>query len=122
MIQRRAARFITNNYSWNSSVTKLLQNLNLPSLQSHRSCQKAIMLYKIIHKLVCIPPSTFLIPNISPTRHHQQCFQLPYSRINAHLHSFFPSTIRIWNSLNSNIITSNSLDLFKRKLFDYILH
>ena len=45
-IQRRAARFITNNYSWNSSVTNLLQNLNLPSLQNRRSCQKAIMLYK----------------------------------------------------------------------------
>ena len=43
-IQRRAARFILNDYSWNTSVTQLLQKLNLPSLKSHRTCQKAIMI------------------------------------------------------------------------------
>ena len=120
-IQRRAARFILNDYSWNTSVTQLLQKLNLPSLKSRRTCQKAIMIYKIIHSLVCIP-SSHLIPNTSKTRHHQYCFRLPYSRLNAHLYSFFPSAIRIWNNLSSSIINSSSLDTFKKNLFDCILN
>ena len=36
-IQRRATRFILNDYSWNTSVSQLLLDLNLPSLQSRRS-------------------------------------------------------------------------------------
>ena len=120
-IQRRAARFILNDYSWNTSVTQLLQKLNLPSLKSRRTCQKATMIYKIIHSLVCIP-SSHLIPNTSKTRHHQYCFRLPYSRLNAHLYSFFPSAIRIWNNLSSSIINSSSLDTFKKNLFDCILN
>ena len=121
-IQRRAARFILNDYSWNTSVTQLLQKLNLPSLKSHRICQKAIMIYKIVYSLVCIPSSHLIVPNTSQTRHHQYCFRLPYSRINAHLYSFFPSAIRIWNDLSSCIINSSSLDTFKKNVFDCILN
>ena len=41
-IQRRAARFILNDYSWHTSVSQLLLDVNLPSLQSRRSNSKAI--------------------------------------------------------------------------------
>ena len=63
-IQRRAARFILNDYkySWHTSVSQLLHDVNLPSLQSQRSNSKAIMLYKIIHNLVYQPNSEFLTP------------------------------------------------------------
>ena len=105
-IQRRAARFILNNYSWNTSVTQLLQKLNLPSLKSRRTCQKAIMIYKIVHSLVI--PSTF------QTRHHQYCFSI------THLYSFFPAAIRIWNNLSSCTINSSSLDTFKKSHNLYI--
>ena len=62
MIQRRAARFILNDYSWYTSVSQLLLDVNLPSLQSQRSNSKAIILYKIIHNLVYQPNSSFLMP------------------------------------------------------------
>ena len=45
---QRATRFITNDYSWNISVTQLLQNLNLSSFKNCRTTQKSIILYKII--------------------------------------------------------------------------
>ena len=114
-IQRRAARFILNDYSWYTSVSHLLLDVNLPSLQSRRSNSKAIMLYKIIHNLVSLP-TKFLIPNTSVTHHHNHSFQLPYSRIDALSHSFFPSAIRIWNSLSSTTIDCCSLESFKQSL------
>ena len=87
-IQRRAARFILNDYSWYTSVSQLLLDVNLPSLQSRRSNSKAIMLYRIIHNLVGLP-AEFLIPNASVARHRNHSFQLLYSKIDAHLHSFW---------------------------------
>ena len=47
--------FMQNNYSWSTSVTGLINNLKLQSLQSRRFNLKVIMMYKIIHDLVSIP-------------------------------------------------------------------
>ena len=45
--QRRAARFVTNNYHPRASVTTLLQDLNWPTLQHKRQLAKLIMMYCI---------------------------------------------------------------------------
>ena len=121
-IQRRADRFILNDYSWNTCVTQLLQKLNLqlPSLKSHRTCQKAIMIYKIAYSLAC-NPSSHLIPNTSQTCHHQYCFRLAALFMNkCSSLFFFPSAITIWNNLSSHIINSNFLDILKKNLFNCI--
>ena len=47
MVQRRAARFIFNDCSSNTSVTSLLNILNWPTFQNCRINLRAIMLYKI---------------------------------------------------------------------------
>ena len=115
-IQRRASRFVTNSYSWSVSVTNLINNLGWKSLQNRRACIKATMMYKISNNLINMPCNQSLIPCTSHTRHHQLCYQLPYSRINTHLYSFFPSAIRLWNSLSQQTINSPTLDHFKRTL------
>jgi hypothetical protein len=51
-IQRRAARFITNNYDPRASVTTLLQDLNWPTLQHRRQLAKLIMMYRITYHLI----------------------------------------------------------------------
>ena len=43
------------NYSRYSSVTTMLADLNLPTLQDRRNRTKLQMLYKIVHHLVTIP-------------------------------------------------------------------
>ena len=42
MVQRRAARFVTNNYDWNASVSDMLQHLQWEPLQDRRNNFHAI--------------------------------------------------------------------------------
>ena len=70
------------------------------------------MLYRIIHQVVAIPAQPYLIPRgvASTTRGHCQRYQLPYSRLQCHQQSFFPSTIRLWNELPAEAISASTLD------------
>ena len=51
-VQRRAARFIKNNYANTSSVTAMLQELQWPTLEERRWAMKATMVFKILHNIV----------------------------------------------------------------------
>jgi len=116
--KRRAARFVFNNYSTTSSVTEILQRLNWKPLVHCRNQLKAITIFKIIHSLIDIPANTHLIPLSSDhiTRDYQWRFKQPMTKINSYLHSFFPSAIKIWNSLSDDIVSSTTLNQFKQKL------
>ena len=96
-VQRRSARHIMHNYSRHASVTTMLQHLDLPTLQQRRQHSKIIMLYRIKHKLASIPTSTYIAPCIRNTQH----YILPYARTHVFKTSFFPSTIKIWNTYMS---------------------
>ena len=114
-VQRQSARFIMADYSYHSSVTNMLTNLKLPSLEHRRTISSLILFYKIIHNLINIPSSD-LIPITSCTRGHHQRFQHIYARTSLYSNSFFPRTIRIWNSLSEETIRQQSLTQFKSKL------
>ena len=92
-VQRRAARFIFNNYSRLASVSEMLTDLNWATLTHSRKEQKVVMLYKIVHHLVDNPASKYLTPITTSniTRGHHKRFLQPSSTVNAYLHSFFPS-------------------------------
>jgi hypothetical protein len=52
MVERRAARFVTSNYSREpGTVTSILQNLGWPTLETRRQGARLILLYKIIHAI-----------------------------------------------------------------------
>jgi hypothetical protein len=56
MVQRRAARFIKNNYSRDSgTVTRLLEQLELPPLSTRRKIARITLLHKAFHEKVAIP-------------------------------------------------------------------
>jgi len=118
LVQRRATRFVFNNYSTTSSVTEMLQRLNWKPLVHYRNQLKAITIFKIIHNLIDITANTHLIPFSSGhnTRGHQWRFKQPMTRINSYLHSFFPSAIKIWTSLSDDFASSTTLNQFKQKL------
>ena len=69
----RAARFMMHNYSSWASVTEMLHNLNLPTLEQRRNTLKLILTYKIVHNQVQVE-SRILIRMASHTRDHDQCF------------------------------------------------
>ena len=43
-------------------------------------------------------------------------YALPYSSVDSHLHSFFPSTVRLWNPLAGEAKACESLSAFKAAL------
>ena len=91
----------------------MMQQLGWPTLLARRSQAKAVMMYRIVNKLVDIPEAVHLTRRESSTRGHNARFHQPYTRVLAYKHSFFPSTIRIWNSLPENLTQKPSLESFR---------
>ena len=114
MVQRRTARFITNNYSSWASVTKILHHLNLPTLGQWRIDLKLVVMHKIVHNQVQLESRNYLIETASLTRGHSHRFLQPHSRIDAYLHSYYPSTIKLWNNLPSSAVKSPTINSFKQ--------
>ena len=68
-VQRRAARWVSNDYSSYSSVTDMLSNLGWRSLENRRTDMPLALFYKIVYGLVAITlPSYFEHPEVY-TRH-----------------------------------------------------
>ena len=78
---------------------------------------KLSLLHKIDQGIVAIPATVYLQPVTGyTTRGHNRKFVVPQSRINAYRHSFFPSTIMLWNSLPTSVVMSSSLATFQTNL------
>ena len=117
MVQRRAARFATNRYHNTSSVTNMLSTLQWRSLADRRVDARLCLMYKIVHGLVDIPTQKYLIPFTRSSRiHHSLAFHIPHSNSDYHLYSFFPRTIRVWNTLPSSFVISPNIEAFKLKV------
>ena len=87
--------------------TKLNMNsLGWYPLQERRAKLKLTFFYKIINNL-SISNKLDLIPTNSPRRLF--FFRVPQSCRDLDLHSFFPSTISLWNYLTLTIKNSSSL-------------
>jgi len=61
IVQHRAARFMTDNYSCLVSVSAILHNLNLPTLEIGRKNLKLVMMHKMIHGQVQVESGNYLI-------------------------------------------------------------
>ena len=55
LVQHRAARFVTGDYGFMSSVTGMLNSLGWTSLEYRREISLVIMLFKILHNEISIP-------------------------------------------------------------------
>ena len=116
-IQRRAARFCMADYSYNSSVTNMLNELDWPLLKTRRKHSRLCMLYKINNNLVAIDKDDLIPPNILNTRNkHALNFMVPFAKKNAYKYSFYPRTIKDWNTLPYDTALAPSLNCFKDKL------
>ena len=96
MVQRRAACYATNRYRNTSSVTDMLENLSLETLETRRTKSHLTMLFKIIHGLVDIPAADHLTPASTHTRAlHTKKLRQYASSTDALIgkYSFFPRTI-----------------------------
>ncbi|XP_071479335.1 uncharacterized protein B0403.1-like [Diadema antillarum] len=120
MIQRRAARYVLNRYHNTSSVSEMLEQLGWPSLQKRREASRGAltMLYKMHNSLVDINMDHHPIhPITRQTRTvHPYGYLVPISRTEQHKQSFFPRTVRQWNSLPQEVILAPSVEVFRHRL------
>ena len=136
-VQRRAARFIKKDYRSRDpgSVTRMLRECDLPSLEQRRKDNRLCFMFKISKGLVpAIPAADY----ITPIRHkrktkakvfencetrnfveryqnlHENCYTTIDTRTTVYRNSFFPRTISEWNQLDST--SQPTLESFKRSL------
>ena len=106
-MQRAAARFCTNDYNWPSSVTSMLNKLDLCTLEERRRRSRLIFMHKIIHGLVDIKIET----------HTRSSLRLkllePHCKKGVFKLSFFLRTARDWNQLLPDMPRILSLEEFK---------
>ena len=112
-VQKRAARFVLNRYDFTEgSTVRNFRELNWPTLAERRARIKLKILYKARNGSIHIP-SDILKPVSSLTRRNHLHYTIPQSEVNSHLFSFYPITIRMWNSLPRHIKISTSLNSFE---------
>lgn len=104
-IQRRAARFISNNYEYEpGSMTKILDQLNLIPLQERRRQNRLIALFKGLHGGGRIPLHELQTPVRKTKNMNIEPYRQVYARTNQFKYSFVPRAIRDWNSLDNTTI------------------
>ena len=117
MVQRRAARYVLRKYNHTSSVGDMLDQLGWLTLQRRREMARLVLLYKMRNGLIAINGEAYTTPISRPSRHvHQYGYQIPHSKAEFHSQSFFPRTIRQWNSLPFQIVAATTPDSFRSQL------
>ena len=117
MVQRRGAIYVCSKHGNRSSVDTMPDTLKCKTLQRRRKEGRLNMLYKIQNKEVAISTENRLIPPSRFTRNMDNLsFQIPNSNCDYKKFSFFPHTIRDWNSLQQNIVSTGSLTTFSAKV------
>ena len=117
-VQRRAARFVTGDYSRYSSVTSMLNNLKWQSLESRRREARLSLLFKVVHGLVAVPHEGHISKSKTRTRAKNSLKLNVYApKTEIFRSSFFPRTVKEWNTLPDSFVTADTVDTFKNRLY-----
>ncbi|KAI8518055.1 hypothetical protein Bbelb_040720 [Branchiostoma belcheri] len=118
-VQRREARWTTGRHRQTSSVDAMLQDLEWPTLRDRRRRARLIAFYKFHTGSLVINTKhrPMLAKNTKSTRQtHSATYRVPTCRTQYRHQSFFPRTIRDWNSLPAEVVLSPTLDTFRSKI------
>ena len=116
-VQRRGARYVCNRYHNMSSPSDMLTELKWEPLAARRSKIKLCTFFKIHHGLVDIhhPPYIHLAPCRARRTHDLTYFEIPTPTA-YYKHSFYPSTVILWNRLPASAVEAPSIVAFKAVL------
>ena len=117
-VQRKAARFCSQNYNGYASVTDMIRDFGWTTLETRRRQFRLTLMYKLNHGLIDIDRRKYLIQHSESRKRggHQFKFRAPYANKDVFKFSFVPKTIADWNYLPEAIVSSISLETFKYKL------
>jgi hypothetical protein len=93
MVQQRAARYICNRYHNTSSVSDMLNIINLPSLAERRLRTRLVMMYKVSFHLVAVPSDILIVSDTRTRKYHPLTYRQIHISKDTYRHSFFPYTI-----------------------------
>ena len=118
-VQRTAARWTCRRWRNTSSVVDMLDDLEWPSLETHREQSILTFFYKIQPGTVSLDKYIKYLtpaPNLRRTTHESQ-----YTRYFAYgdaLKNYFSpgSPIPMWNSLPSSVVSSKTIEEFKAQI------
>ena len=138
-VQRKAARFITGDYKTREEgcVTRMLETLELSSLEQRRSFNRLVFMYKVVEGLVpAIPVDDFLKPqktkrHIRPRKYsdhisknivdrhsvnNNRCFVIENCKTEQLKQSFFVRTVVEWNQLDTEVVRAETVESFRDAL------
>ena len=117
-VQRRAARFVLNQYKQTDSVTAMLKDLGWQTLKDRRKKARLCMMYKINSGQVHIKFERLkkLDKRSGRRKGNSEMFERVVCRRNYRNETFLPKTIREWNELPDDIVQSTSLGSFSLKV------
>ena len=87
MVQRHAARYALK-YRY-ASISEMISELGLATLESRRNILRTVMMYKIMNKLVDVPTDAILFPSTLQLRGHTKRFS-NYLAESMHAHMPIP--------------------------------
>ena len=100
-----------------SSVSSMLDHLQVESLESRRSKIQLTLFYKVVCDLVDIPSSACLTRSTARTRSsHTKKFRRVSPSTECFKSSFFPQKVPLWNSLPATVAKAHSFVSFKEEL------
>ena len=118
-VQKNAARYVTNDYTFTSGKTKEhFEQLQWVPHQETRAKAKVTTLFKSLHNKIEIPTEQYKVrsPRMRTRQSGYHTFDIPTSNVDSHLYSFFPNTIRMWNTLPDRIKILDNTEYFKTEL------
>ena len=99
-IQSRTVRFMTHDYSYNTSMSKLKKSQSLGLLSERRKSHRLHIFYKSVYNNIVLPIPPYYQLSIRETRNYStNSFIQPSVHHDYYKYSFFSRTIRDWNCL-----------------------
>ena len=98
-VQKFAAKICCRSWSGERShYNNMLESLSIPTLEKRRKELKLRALHCFIYGKSFLPPGK--VNHFAPSyrTRYAPSLSVPYARTNSYYHSFFPSTLRYWNS------------------------
>ena len=121
-VQRFATKVCSKN--WTMNYNERLTFLDIPTLEKRRKIFDLCFLHNIINGRANFPDAPISYRNVDlhyPTRNVNS---LTLNTLNGHTvqhsESYFPRTIRLWNSLPYSVAGTESTKNFKNELLQYL--
>ena len=107
--------------SWSSSYSSLLSSLKVQTLSQQRRKHKIILFFKISQDIShTLSPPLKIATRTRPLRSQSKFdFKVPFCRTQTFYQSFFPTSIRLWNSLPNTVKSSHSISLLKSHITSF---